>query len=231
MSDARREGSGRPEGQAPASPTLVVFSALVLLASGSLQGTWSERRSSVDTDEAAAAIFQVPLEIGNWSAVELQTPAHPQEVRLLHREYRNRLTGRAVRVLLAAGSPCALMNYFGDRPVPETSWRGIGLPAPANLRCRHRSRQYVVHSMQACDYYDPARLDDSALSAAWGWSQSGIWESPVRPLERFDGVPVVFHVSVLQVSDSGITDADDIRDFLQVAIPEFSQTIVRGPAS
>src|SRR5437016_5872335 len=90
---------------------LPILTALALIvAFGCAEGEWTNRWSSSDaTEKAAARLSDIPATIGAWDGHD--TPLDPRQVAqaemagYLMRRYVHRPTGEAVSVLLVCGRP------------------------------------------------------------------------------------------------------------------------------
>lgn len=212
-------------------PMYVVLTAVVMAAGGFAHGMWTGRWSDVSDKTIETTLNRVPLRFANWEGRDLPTPDHPPELNVLYREYRNRITGRSVNLLLLGADAGTLASNTLDRVFGSRGYRSMNNPTPLDIRANHSNQAArVVHAFLGVNYYEPASLNTDQLVTASGWTDRGIWESPANPLERFDQAPHVYRVFVTQTWDlAEKKQPDDVRDFLTMAVPHLTMAVVGRP--
>lgn len=215
--------------QASGFPLYVLISAICLLGSGVVHGLWTDRWEGTTRKPGSVVLNRVPEQIGQWNSEPLPPLDHPDTISSLYRRYTNELTGRSVNVLLTAGDPSTVAEYSIARLFPGHSYRQVSDPAPINIQSSHEGfENRVLHAFLTADYYEPSSLKTEQLLTVWGWSENGIWESPLKPESRFEKNNEVYRLYVTQTWDfAAQSRPNDIQDFLIVAIPRFSKLIGR----
>src|SRR4051794_15054151 len=111
---------------------LPVLTAMLLVAAyGIAEGVWTNRWSSADaTERAAARLADVPRTVGAWEGTD--APLDPRQVVQAElvgytmRRYVHRETGASVSVLLVCGRPGPISAH-----TPEMCYPGAGFAAVA----------------------------------------------------------------------------------------------------
>ena len=199
---------------------------------GVVHGLWTARWSPKEIRGAKEALNRIPTKIDNWEATDLVPLSHPAGLESLNRVYTNKFTNRTVSVIMVAGDPTLVSAYPLTKLLSGYGYRAVGDPLPINIETRYEGvAGRVHHAFLNADYYEPAAsLKTEQLIALWAWTESGIWESPTKPLDRFTNSPQVFRLYVTQQWDYAATSRpNDIEDFLTVAIPDFSRAIGYQP--
>lgn len=212
-------------------PMYVVLSAICLLGSGIIHGFWTDRWAPPTEKQEVIAIERVPSQVGEWVGEDLAPLDHPLSIQSLHRRYTNRITNRSVDVLLIGGDPGTVFNYPITRLFPGHAYRAASDPAPLNVLASHDGlEERALHAFLTADLYEPSSLKTEQLITVWGWTRSGIWESPTKPLDQFVSEKTVFRLYVTQVWDfAERSRPNDIEDFITVAVPVLSEAIDRMP--
>ena len=212
-------------------PMYVMLSAICLLASGIAHGLWTARWTETKDVPHDVVLSRVPSTIGEWIGKDLPPLDHPQSIDSLHRQYTNRITNRSINVVLVAGDPATVLDQPITRLYSGHAYRAVNDPAPLNVRVMHDgSNERIMHAFLTSDLYEPASLKTEQLITVWGWTRSGIWESPTQPLDRYEQEPVAYRLYVTQAWDfAAQSRPNDIEDFLTVATPVFSDAIGYQP--
>ncbi len=218
--------------QRAAFPTYVLVSAILLMIGGAAHGLMTGRwKESAGSEKWTEALDRVPDQVGEWVGTDLSPLDHPRGLKSVYREYRNQITNRSVNMLLIGGPPAILERNPIDRLFAGRAYRAVSDPHPVTIRARHDGfRERISHALLEVDFYEPGKLDTKQLIAVWGWTVTGIWESPQKPVDRFADTENAWRLYVSQTWDFAADDRpDDIVDFLQTAIPELSVTIGAMP--
>ncbi|MFK7820638.1 MAG: hypothetical protein AB8G99_18100 [Planctomycetaceae bacterium] len=212
-------------------PMYVMLCAICLLASGIAHGLWTARWTKTGEVPHTLALARIPQAIGEWVGKDLAPLDHPQSVQSLHRQYTNRITDRSISVLLVAGDPAIVLDQPITRLYSGHAYRAVNDPVPLNVRVMDETLgERVLHAFLTSDLYAPASLKTEQLITVWGWTRSGIWESPAQPLDQYAEEPFAYRLYVTQAWDfAAQSRPNDIEDFLTVATPVFSGAIGNQP--
>lgn len=212
-------------------PRPVLVGAICLLSSGLVHGLWTSRWSPETAQNGAAALNRIPLQIAGWESQELVPLNHPERLQSINRVYTNKRTGRSVTVIMIAGDPALVSDYPLTALMSGHGLRAVRDPVPVDVETRYDGvTGRVHHAFLNADYYEPASMKTEQMIALWAWTENGLWESPVKPLDRFVASPQVFRLFVTQNWDFAATSRpNDIEDFLTVAMPDFSRALGYQP--
>jgi hypothetical protein len=210
-------------------PVYVLLAAICLLGSGVVHGLWTDRWAGTDVVPGEIVLGRVPDKIGAWVGTDLPPLDHPGSISSLHRQYTNELTDRSVNVLLTTGSVQMISDYPITRLFRGHPYRAVSEPSSLSFWCLHEGfKERILHGFFSSDYYEPANLKTQQLIAVWAWTEDGVWESPIKPQDRFDQRGEVYRLYVTQDWDfSAQSRPNDIQNFLTTALPEFSAAIGR----
>lgn len=212
-------------------PLYVMLTAICLLASGIAHGLWMQRWEQSTEVPHTIVLSRVPQQIGEWESTELAPLDHPSAIETLHRQYTNRITNRSISIMLTVGDPATILDHPITRLYSGHAYRAVNDPTPLNIRVTHESlKERVLHAFLTADLYEPSSLKTEQLITVWGWTRTGVWESPVKPLDQYEQERVAYRLYVTQAWDfAAQSRPNDIEDFLTVATPVLADAIGNQP--
>ncbi len=203
---------------------LIVITALTVLAGSALvHGYWTDRwRKSPEREAAPAKLQQVPMTIGDWEGEPLELGqrefARAGIDGYIMRNYKNRLSGAEVSILLVCGRPGPVAAH-----TPEICYGGAGYELTADpiaypIRSDHcwtalfRKQDAPVHEY---------------LRIVWSWTAGETWLASSNPRLEFAADPVLYKIYVVRKVTSlgeSIT-SDPCIDFLRQLMPEMMKVL------
>jgi len=197
------------------------IAVLMTLTGGILYGNYSQRWSTSDEMQSAAAhLHRFPREIGSWKAVEdmpieqsaltmLECEAH------LNRRYVNEETGKSVQLAIMLGPPGPIAVHTPEVCYSSRAYELQDERAETALQTSAGER----HSFWMVDFTTRNALADG-LRVYYAWSPGGKWKASNSPRFEFAGAPCLYKLQLasyvsLYSSDDG---PDPGRQFLEELI-------------
>lgn len=197
----------------------ISIAAALLLMGGMVHGVYSERWTTSDVlDAAAAKVGTVPLDIDGWVGTpEVVDPAEYAQAgarAYWSRTYRK--DGQEFLVILMAGRSGRMSVH-----TPEVCYRGAGFElngSPSVVSVNGADGQ-SLGSFWSATFVKPAALSTD-LHLLWSWSNGQPWDAPPNPRWKFASGPALYKLYISQdvsrmPADERVKNRDDfLRAFL-----------------
>ncbi|HEV3257619.1 MAG TPA: exosortase-associated EpsI family protein [Gemmataceae bacterium] len=205
---------------------------VVLLASGWVHGLWTNRwGASEELRQAVARLDRVPRTFGDWRGTD--HALDPEAIRLsglagyVWRDYKNRLDGRRVSVLLVCGRGGHVTVH-----TPDICFEGLGYEKAGDQVRYNPPAAHGVAPAQfwAMRFSKPGRGAGEFLRVLWAFRGAQSWEAPANPRVDFAHLPALYKLYVVRPLDSGgeALDGGPVADFMQELLPELDKALARG---
>jgi hypothetical protein len=193
-----------------------------LIASGIVHGFWTGRWSSAAVP-GEIALDQVPLELGEWEGVAVETTTPPPEPMLgeLYRRYRHRRTGAVVSISLIYGRPGPVSIHTPDVCYGASGYK-VGKPAKISPAGTGAEFLTAVASKKRT-------TEQTNLRIFWTWNAGGRWQVADNPRLTFARFPSLCKLYLVREIASPGEPADDDAcvDLMRQLLPEL-QKVTRG---
>ena len=173
----------------------IVLTALaVMTGSAVVHGIWTDRwRQSPERETASDKLQSVPLTVGDWEGQTLELgqreAARAGIDGYIMRNYKNRMSGIEVSVLVVCGRPGPVAAH-----TPEVCYGGAGYELTAEpTRCPLQSDQFWTALFRKQDIAVPEHL-----RIVWAWNAGGVWQATSNPRLAFAGAPVLYKIYVIR---------------------------------
>jgi hypothetical protein len=172
----------------------MVMAIAIVVASGLVQGHWTNRWStSAELEDAASRLERIPLTIGEWqgSSVEYdhRVVGRFGFAGLVSRRYVNRKSGEEIVVLVVCGRPGPIAAHG-----PEICYAGEGYEAVAPPV----KRGVGPKSFWMSDFQKPGITGLKSLRVYWSWSSTGEWVAAESPRLMFARSPVLYKLHLIR---------------------------------
>jgi Protein of unknown function (DUF3485) len=204
----------------------VSLALAAILASGIVQGVWTDRWGVSNEPAASAArLAQVPTAIGSWIGEE-QTPLSNRDLAIgeisgfLTRTYSS---GQAkLSVLILCGRPGPISVH-----TPDVCFVGSGQDLVSK-----KTQAFTIDDGPPQEFtignFRTSEADGTSHSRAfWAWSANGDWSSPRYPRFAFAGKNALYKLYIVRSmarADEPIAE-DPVLDFLKVFVPQLRKTL------
>jgi hypothetical protein len=213
-----------------------MWTALALvLAYGAVEGIYSHRwQASTALEEAAARLDSVPRNVEEagevWEGTDREMDARQQKkaeiTSYLLRDYRNKLTGETVSVMLV----CGRAGPISVHP-PEVCYAGQGFVAVGK-------RQRITLPVGGGDvqlWESTFRKPDAAvperLLIRYAWTAAGGWQAPDSARLKFAGLPALYKLYLIRQLPPESKDTKEPKEpasdpgerFLAVFLPQLQK--------
>jgi hypothetical protein len=201
--------------------------ALILVAAGIVHGFWTDRwTASVDLNEAADLLQDIPLVVGDWEGEEIEVKpggAGPGVTGCIQRRYFNRHLGVTVVLALVNGRPGPVATH-----TPEVCYGASG------YKVAHREVVEVPLDKKGpsaqfwtSDAVRTKVTEETKLRLFWAWNAGQGWAASEDARQQFPRFrhPVLHKLYVLRdISGTGETGKSTSKDepclvFLQALLP------------
>jgi hypothetical protein len=208
---------------------LTTAAAAALALVGLVHGQWTGRwQTTAALDRAVAALGRVPEAVGDWegAAVDMDPTqfAKTGAAGYLVRRYTNRVTGRAVSVMIVCGRPGPVAVH-----TPDVCYSGTGyaLTAPPVKLAVGGGAEFWTARFRRRDVAAP-----DGLQLYWGWrTPDGNWSASDNPRWEFARAPALCKLYVIR--DPGTADErpedDPAIAFLTQLLPQLAGAFT-GPS-
>lgn len=177
--------------------TLGIGAALVL-ATGVVQGLWSDRwtDSSAASLHLAERIQRIPLEFGEWQGEDISTS--PREIRAagavghLSRVYRHKQSGEQVSLFLVCGHMRHVSVHTPDRCYPANGFEQQGDPQHFTLATSAGPVETFTTTFRQEDATGVHRQ-----RVFWTWGYEDRWRAPDNPRVTFGGVRALYKMYLI----------------------------------
>jgi len=210
----------------------VAIAAIMMIASGVVQGIMSERwGTSADVETAAETLKSFPTTIGVWDSSEFELSANmlktAEVAGCLSRRYVNRVDGNTITLLIFCGRPGPISLHPPTACFPSA---GLSLEAPPT-RCRVSADGIVAELWQG-DFVKQTGGIPVRLRTFWTWHGKDAWQIPANPRVTFAREPYIFKMYITRVLEGpGPRPAEDpCQDFIRLVITEL-QNVLPPPAA
>ncbi len=197
---------------------VTLFAGASIVASGYLHGLWTERWGKGEEPiRLAASLAQLPRQIGEWEAEDLEhkpTSLDQELAGSLQRRYTHIPTGESVTVAILCGRPGPICIHTPDVCYGASGF-DVGKPVktavpnlPAEFWMADAIRQRTGETTQ--------------LRIFWAWSHQGEWQAVNDPRTSFASHPALLKMYVIRelVQKGEKVENDPCLQFLQVFVPE-----------
>lgn len=205
-----------------------VIAVLLVLGAGAVQGVWTDRWStSQELENAAARLEQVPMSFGDWvgTAQEFDAKEYARAgiVGGLFRRYTNRETGATVSVLIVCGRSGPISVH-----TPDVCYKGAGYSQLANYE-----RAPVEGTKDNAFWWLRMQKQNTIIPEYLGihfaWSPDGEWHATPVDAARFTYAKYPYLYKLYVVRDLATTEgsaeaAEDIA-FIGQFIPELRKAL------
>jgi hypothetical protein len=200
----------------------------LIVASGLVSGRWTNRWGPSPAVSVLASRFDsVPLVIGDWRGVALETAASERASAgadtCLNRIYTNSRKGASVSVLLLGGLPGKISTH-----TPEACYPGSGVVLSPTTSC---ALSYGGESARRAEFQTAVATrggtQPSVLRIYWCWNASNGWAAPASPRWAYASVPSLCKLYVVSKTSGAVVDpgTDPCNDFLSVFLPELDRLV------
>lgn len=203
------------------------FAALIgsgaLIACGIVHGFWTDRwQPPVETEQAAARLDRVPLELGDWEGEVLEVKpgqAGAGVAGCIQRRYVHRKTGAAVSMFLVCGRPGPVAIH-----TPEVCYGASGYMVGNKSRVE---MDEAGDNLWETDAIRANATEETHLRLYWAWNGGGSWTASPDARVQFVRSPVLHKLYVVRElnSLSESTRNEPCRDFLRVLLPALRKTL------
>jgi hypothetical protein len=192
--------------------------AVLVLATGIIQGLWSDRwvNSSNESQFLAERINRLPMKLGDWQAEEIAGSESQLKkagaVGHLSRIYRNQLTGEQVSLFLICGHMRHVSVHTPDRCYPANGFEQQGEPQHFTIKT----------SSGPVDTFTTTFRQDEATGihrqrVFWTWGYEDKWQAPDNPRVTFGGVRALYKMYLITSVPPSVQQAADESPALHFA--------------
>ena len=213
---------------------LLAVPLLLVGANGLIHGLWSHRWepwSDARSDEAAARLARVPLQIGDWDGTVLEPEPHSLPDELVGRgvsvRYVRRTDGAAVVAYVACGPTDACASH-----VPTVCYPAIGynrcppdIRTTASLGPDGAGGEFWVSGFKRTS--GGAEVN---LRVFWGYSDGTGWRTPDNPRRAYRRAPVLFKTYFIRSlsSENEPVEGDPALQLMALLLPRVDAEVVAG---
>lgn len=195
-----------------------------ILITGIVHGIWTGRWEWSDEPGASAArLPNVPMEIGDWQGVRLDSESRDLDgaAACLNRRYTHRTSGAAVTILVLCGRPGPVSIHPPDSCYAAG---GYDVIAPTTCSAADASAGAEFRVARMCK---KRAGDQSQLRIFWAWNNGGGWRVPADPRMHYASSKVLFKLYVIrELADlEEPLDTDPSVEFMRQFLPELDKTL------
>jgi hypothetical protein len=204
---------------------IITASAIAaILITGIVHGIWTGRwELSNEPAASAARLSQVPMELGDWHGMRLDSESRDLDgaAACLNRRYTNRLTGAGVTILLLCGRPGPVSIHPPDSCYAAGGYDVIA-PTMFNAAEASAGAQFRVARMRK-----KRAAEQNQLRIFWAWNNGGGWRVPADPRLTYASSKVLFKLYVIrELADlEESLDNDPSIEFMHQFLPELDKTL------
>lgn len=209
----------------------VVSAAAVVLLTGFVHGTWTQRwHQSRDVDDAAARLDNIPKQIGAWKAGDVE-PVESDALKTagavgywVH-SFTSVETGQKVLVILLCGRTGQMCVHRPENCYPA---QGFDLTAdPLHHNIKMASGQADAEFWTARFAKPEVTTGGAQLRIYWAWNAAGRWQAPEYPRWTFAPQPYLYKLYVVRVLPLGgeRSGEDPAAEFLRHFLPELTKAL------
>jgi hypothetical protein len=209
--------------------------SLALIAAGIVHGFWTDRWSpSVDTDEAAQRLANVPFVIGDWEGKEIENPSQPGPgvAGCLQRRYTNHRLGVTVVIALVNGRPGPVATH-----TPEVCYGASGFLVGKRSTVQvPLDKDGPSAQFWTSDAVRTKATEETKIRLFWAWNGGQGWVASKDARQQFPRFqhPVLHKLYVLRdISGTDMTRKTDnqtepCQAFLEVLLPVLDRVLFRS---
>lgn len=213
----------------------VMSAALIVLVTGFVHGTWTQRwQQSAELDAAVARLDNVPMHISGWLAGNALT-IEPEELKAAGaegcwvRDFTSTDTGHKVHVIILCGPAGRMCVHRPENCYPGQGFDLVAAPV-----------QHTVHFVDGspeAEFWTArfAKPDvttgGAQLRIFWAWDAADWWQAPEYPRWTFAAKPYLYKLYVIRPMPLGYErpGEEPAMDFLRHFLPELTRAL--APAS
>jgi len=200
----------------------VGIAAIALVATGLVQGFWSDRWSiAEELQHAEEACGQIPTSAGDWNADGPITVKRQNDGTFyLVQSYTNRRNSETVSIALIGGRPGPVSIH-----TPDVCYSASGFDVT------NRTTQSIETNAGKANFYTTEALKQNAtrntkLRIYWSWLTSESWQVSDNPRITFAGEPVLFKFYVIrELTSTTSLETDPCVDFIKHMLPAMQQVL------
>jgi hypothetical protein len=210
-----------------------LLTAAILLASGLAHGFLSDRwapRADEAVREGRARLDTVPEHIGAWDGAPRRLSEFDRtmpEGDFITRQYVNRLNGRVVSMLAAAGHSRNVWQWHTpDQCYPAQGYDLVGQVARTTVAVDGVEAEFFYADFTHAQGSTPVHV-----RVFWAFSGDGRWLAPDQSKLAFGRFANLYKVYVTRslTQPGEALDNDACIDFLRVALPRLNDTFFPRP--
>jgi hypothetical protein len=201
----------------------------LLIASGVIQGVWTNRWHDSHDDRAVRMhrLDQLPMTIGDWDGQPGSMETVPSEQRdcSLVRFYVNRLNASTVSIYLTYGATGPLC--FNHTPMGCYPSNGYKLNGNESKFSLGEQDPLVRANFRVAKFSKTDSPVPQHVRAFWSWSGSGEWlapESPRLAFARYSGLYKLY-VTRDMASPEDPLETDPAIEFIRVLVPALDKAL------
>ncbi len=201
---------------------------LATLASGIAHGLWTQRWTSTqDVEAAAARMPRLPLTLGDWQGqnLEFDTRQLGPVSGYLYRRYVNQRTGVVVTMSLAFGRSGPVSIH-----TPDVCYAASGFEA-ASIRkfTPTLDPSQPPAEFQTAQFLRTRTAEQKYLRVFWSWNAGGVWRVSDYPRLAFaPRYPVLYKLHLVRemAAPDEPLDGDPCVEFMERLLPELQRTVL-----
>jgi hypothetical protein len=204
----------------------LILAAVVLAASGVVQGLMTDRWGlSPDLEAAAARLNKLPDKLGHWESRPLEIDQQSLKVAeiagYVARRYLNSDNSNEVSVFIVCGRSGPIARHE-----PDVCYRGVGYEPGKKHRFEPKAGGGADHFWRAVFTRLNASPPD-AMRISWAWSTGGDWVAPENSHFAFVKANLLYKVYVVrQLSrPDEPAEGDPAGGFLGLLLPELRKIV------
>jgi hypothetical protein len=200
-----------------------LIGSMALIACGIVHGFWTDRwQPPVETEQAAARLDAVPLELGEWDGEVI--PVKPGDggagvAGCIQRRYVNHKTGAAVTLFLVCGRPGPVSIH-----TPEVCYGANGYLVGSKSRVE---MDEAGDNLWKTDAVRASASEETRLRLYWAWNGGNGWSASEDARLQFVRYPVLHKLYVVrELNTLGESGANEpCQEFLRVLLPVLQKTL------
>ena len=200
-----------------------LIGSIALIACGIVHGFWTDRwHPPVETEQAAARLDAVPLELGEWDGEVI--PVKPGDggagvAGCIQRRYVNHKTGAAVTVLLVCGRPGPVSIH-----TPEVCYGANGYLVGSKSRVE---MDEAGDNLWKTDAVRASASEETRLRLYWAWNGGNGWSASEDARLQFVRYPVLHKLYVVRELNSlgESSENEPCQEFLRLLLPMLRKTL------
>jgi hypothetical protein len=208
----------------------VLSAATVVLVTGIVHGTWTQRwRAAAEIDAAAARLEDVPTRAGGWKGTAAG-PIPPDVLRSTGargswtRTFTSADTGQKVLVILLCGPTGRMSVHRPENCYPSQGYDLVADP----LRQTIQSPGAADAEFWTARFAKPEVTTGGAqVRIFWSWNAAGRWQAPEFPRWTFAPQPYLYKLYVIRELPPRPERAEDdpAAEFLRQFLPELTRAL------